>query len=385
MDESEELDSGAGIASLSSPSRKRKVIKISLVVLVVLILLMGIRQAWPYLIEPEPEVMISEHQIVEVADGLGNPACLHWMDEIWLLVCDREGRIIALELGESREFISQKAILSDLVEPHGVLVWSDSENGSSRLFVSERGELNAWDIDRNSTPLQWSLSSHQTLVSGVPASNHQTNAIMSDGANGLIWHSGSTCNVCEEADERNAALLGIDPWNGDVEIIASGVRNSFDGAWVPEVGYVFTDNGRDWEGDHPPEELNLLSIGSDYGWPDDAPENPVPEGTIGPIAEFASHSSANGVDWRPLNSTLPGGPTTVYVALYGSWNTVIPVGQQILQVDLVEDQDSPQGWRGESTVVVENLATPLAMKFHPHGDLYYAEYAHGTLYRISAE
>ena len=27
----------------------------------------------------------------------------------------------------------------------------------------------------------------------------------------------------------------------------------------------------------------------------------------------------------------------------------------------------------------------LAMKFHPHGDLYYAEYAHGTLYRISAE
>ena len=86
MDESEELDSVSEIASLSSPSRKRKIIKISLVVLVVLILLMGIRQAWPYLVEPKPEVLISEHKIVEVADGLGNPACLHWMDENWLLV-----------------------------------------------------------------------------------------------------------------------------------------------------------------------------------------------------------------------------------------------------------------------------------------------------------
>lgn len=368
----------------ATTGRKVKIVKISAIILVVLVLSMGIRQAWPYLIEPEPVVLNSELHAVEVASDLGNPTCLHWVDETWLLVCDRDGRIIAMQLDESREFISQETILSNLVEPHGILVWSDPDNGSSRLFISERGELNAWDIDGNSTPLQWKLESYQTLISGVPAANHQTNAIMSDGNGGLIWHSGSTCNICDEADERNAALLGVNPWNGSYQIIASGVRNSFDGTWVPNVGYVFTDNGRDWEWDHPPEELNLLSSGSAYGWPDDDPDNPVPEGTVGPIAEFASHSSANGVDWRPLNSTLPGGPTTVYVALFGSWNTVVPVGKQILQVDLVEDPDSPQGWKGVSTVVVDNLATPLAMKFHPEGDLYYAEYAHGTLYRISA-
>ena len=48
---------------------------------------------------------------------------------------------------------------------------------------------------------------------------------------------------------------------GEHGILASGVRNSFDGVWVPNIGYVFTDNGRDWEGDHPDEELNLLSEG----------------------------------------------------------------------------------------------------------------------------
>ena len=384
MGDSSDPESTSEFLESATPGRKVKIVKISVIILVVLVLSMGLRQAWPYLFEPEPEVLISKHNIVQVASDLGSPACLHWVDETWLLVCDRDGRIIAMQLDESREFISQETILSNLVEPHGILVWSDPDNGSSRLFISERGELNAWDIDRNSTPLQWKLESYQTLISGVPAANHQTNAIMSDGNGGLIWHSGSTCNICDEADERNAALLGVNPWNGSYQIIASGVRNSFDGTWVPNIGYVFTDNGRDWEGDHPPEELNLLSSGSAYGWPDDDPDNPVPEGTVGPIAEFASHSSANGVDWRPLNSTLPGGPTTVYVALFGSWNTVVPVGKQILQVDLVEDPESPQGWKGVSTVVVDNLATPLAMKFHSEGDLYYAEYAHGTLYRISA-
>ena len=384
MDDSQQSVPDPEIAISGSTSRRRKFIKRSLTVFIVLILVMGIRQAWPYFIEPEPELLISEHQISEVADGLGSPSCLHWMNETWLLVCDRDGRLLALELNSDGDFITQESIHSDLIEPHGVLVWSDPVNGSSRLIVSEKGELNAWDIDRNSTPLQWDLKTHQTLVSGVPTSNHQTNAVMPDGDDGLIWHAGSTCNICEEEDERNAALLGVDPWNGEVEILASGVRNSFDGAWVPEVGYVFTDNGRDWEGDHPPEELNLLAPGSAYGWPDDDPDHPVPEGTLGPIAEFESHSSANGIDWRPLNSTLPGGPTTVYVALYGSWNTVVPVGQQILQVDLVADPESPQGWRGETTVVAEDLATPLAMKFHPLGDLYYAEFAHGTLYRLSA-
>ena len=43
------------------------------------------------------------------------------------------------------------------------------------------------------------------------------------------------------------------------------MRNSYDGVWVESIGYVFTDNGRDWEGDHPHEEINLLVEGGDYG------------------------------------------------------------------------------------------------------------------------
>ena len=374
-EESEEV-----LSEIKSGSRLRMA---GIVLLVILLIIGGmtLRQMWPYLVQPSPELNIEGHVVEEVADGLGSPSCLHWMDETWLLVCDRDGRLLALEFDD--EFSEPLVLLADLNAPHGVLDWTDSDNGTRRLFVSEQGSLSAYEIS-SSSPSEWNLTQPQVLVSGVPSGNHQTNTVMSDGQGGLIWHSGSTCNICDEQDERNAALMRVDPWNGSTEVIASGVRNSYDGVWVPGVGYLFTDNGRDWEGDHPPEELNLLLEGADYGWPDDDPQHPVPDGTVGPIAEFTPHSSANGIDLRPANSSLPGGERTVYVSIFGSWNTVIPVGQEIVRVDIVEDSSSAQGWRGEVSPVLEGLSTPLPLRFHPGGDLYYAEYGHGTLYRVTA-
>ena len=68
---------------------------------------------------------------------------------------------------------------------------------------------------------------------------------------------------------------------------------------------------------------------------------------------------------------MPGGETTLYATVFGSWNTVIPVGKEIIRIDLIQNSSHPQGWGVEITVVVENLATPLPLKFHPNGDLYF--------------
>ena len=149
----------------------------------------------------------------------------------------------------------------------------------------------------------------------------------------VIWHVGSTCNICDEVDERNAALLWVNSSTGAHGILASGVRNSFHGIWVPDMGYIFSDNGRDWEGDHPPEEINLLIPGENYGWPDDDPDHPVPEGTIGPIVTWTPHSSLNNLAYRPPNSSFPGGNHTVYATVFGSWNAIVPVGHEIVRID----------------------------------------------------
>ncbi|MBT3971988.1 MAG: hypothetical protein HOE92_07205 [Euryarchaeota archaeon] len=340
------------------------------------------RELFPYADIHDPRILEAGYVIEEVADNLGGPTCLHWADENWLLVCDRDSGSIKGVWQNSAGSFSTHVLLSGLDNPHGVLTWQDPDNGTWRLIVSEEGKLSAWDI---ATPdaMMWRLGLPQVLVDGVPTGNHQTNAVM-DGKNGtLIWHAGSTCNVCQQEDPRNAALLWVNPWTGEHGVAASGVRNSFDGTWVEGMGYVFTDNGRDWDGDHPDEEINLFSAGSNYGWPDDEPETPIPAGTLGPVAVWAPHSSINGIDFRPHNSSLPGGDFCVYATVYGSWNSLLPVGHEIIRIDFTADENSPQGWSSEVSRFAVDLGTPLPLRFSPDGDLYFATFAQGgTLYRI---
>jgi len=250
-------------------------------------------------------------------------------------------------------------------------------------YVSEAGALSSYTVEEDGT-----FANRTVLVEGIPFRNHQTTAVTLLPNGTLLWHSGSTSNICDENDPRNAALLWVNASTGEHGVLASGVRNSFDGVWVGGHGYFFTDNGRDWEGDHPPEELNHLKLGASYGWPDDDPEHPVPEGSEAPIGTWTPHTSMNGIDLRPPTSALPGlDPSegfTLYATVYGSWNTLLPQGHEILRIDV-----HPGDQEGTYTTDISRFAwdagTPLPLVFHPDGTLYYATFGNGgSLYAITA-
>jgi len=342
----------------------------------VLLLLVVARQIWPYADVHDP--VVQEGMDVDLLVGnLGGPTCMEWLDNETMLVCDRDdGRILLLRLTYDGTWKAgtPEPLLESLNRPHDVALLDDA------LIVSEAGKLTLYELDEDGT---WSGNS-TVLVEGVPEGNHQTNAVNVLPNGTLVWHSGSTCNVCEEADERNAALLWVNASTGEHGVLASGVRNSFDGVWVEGIGYLFSDNGRDWEGDHPPEEVNLLVEGADYGWPNDAPETPVPEGTEAPVATWTPHSSLNGLAHRPVNSDLPGGNHTVYATVYGSWNSVVPVGHEIVRIDFTQGEDGT--WSGTTSVFASELGTPLPIVFHPNGDLFYATFGgNGRIHVITAQ
>jgi len=75
------------------------------------------------------------------------------------------------------------------------------------------------------------------------------------------------------------------------------------------------------------------------------PEHPVPEGTLAPVARWTPHTSMNGLALRPDHSTLPGLNAsegegfTVYATVYGSWNTILPQGHEILRIDFTPTGD----------------------------------------------
>lgn len=347
--------------------------KAVLLVVLAIVSLLVVRQAYPYFSGNDPTVL-DGYAVTKVAEGLGGPTCLVWLDDVHLLVCDRdEGAIVELNIDTDE----RRTLLDGLDRPHGLAL------DGQRVFVSEAGRLTAYTVAPDGT-----YGNASVLVEGVPVGNHQTNAVSVLPNGSLLWHSGSTCNICEESDNRNAALLWVNATTGDHGVLASGVRNSFDGAWVDGHGYFFTDNGRDWEGDHPQEEINFLIEGAAYGWPDDDPEHPVPVGTIAPIGGWTPHTSMNGLDVRPISSSLPGLAETegftLYASVYGSWNTVLPQGHEILRIDVRLD-DATGEYSAELSRFAWDAGTPLPLAFHPNGDLYYATFGNnGSLFRIAA-
>ena len=342
-------------------------------VVTLLIALLLARQLYPYVSGNEPTV-VDGYAVNRVASELGGPTCLVWANASHLLVCDRDGgQIFSLDISTDE----RRTLLSGLDRPHGLALDGD------RVYVSEAGRLQALSVHPNGMFVNATV-----LVEGVPTGNHQSNAVEMMPNGTLLWHSGSTCNICQENDERNAALLWVNATTGEHGVLASGVRNSFDGVWVGGHGYFFTDNGRDWEGDHPYEELNFLKEGAAYGWPDDDPEHPVPEGTEAPIGTWTPHTSMNGVDLRPPISPLPGlEPSegfTLYATVYGSWNTLLPQGHEILRLD-VRLSEETSTYTTEITRFAWDAGTPLPLVFHPDGTLYYATFGNGgSLFAITA-
>ena len=326
-------------------------------IVIALLFLLIARQIYTY-----AGVMVADiqdgYEQETIATGLGGPTCLVFHNDV-LHVCDRDdGRILTID-GD--------VLLDGLKHPHGMVFIDDG------VVISEEGKLTRYDSN---------FENPVVLVDGIPSGNHQTNAVNLLPNGTLVWHSGSTCNLCDEDDSRNAALLWVNSTTGEHGILATGVRNSFDGIWVDDIGYLFSDNGQDAEGDDfPDEEINLLVDGADYGWLVESPSDPNPDGTEAPVARWTPHSSVNGMTTRPAN--LPGDNHTIYATVYGSWATLLPKGHQILKIDFTLTED---GWVGDAEVFAADVGTPLPITGGPYGNLYYATFDRGgSVHVISPE
>ena len=105
----------------------------------------------------------------------------------------------------------------------------------------------------------------------LPVGGQHGTRTMAFGPDGRIYVSaGSTCNFCVETDPRRAAITRYESDGSGQEVFARGLRNPVGLAWHPRTGELWaTDNGGDGLGDDiPPDEINVIREGADYGWPD---------------------------------------------------------------------------------------------------------------------
>jgi glucose/arabinose dehydrogenase len=240
-----------------------------------------------------------------------------------------------------------RALADGLDVPNGVAVVGDDVYvAEHRRIVVLRGALGA----------ELSRPEPEMVLSGLPDDDHHGWRYLAVGPDGALYVTiGAPCNSCEVAHPY-AAIHRVG--DGELQPVATGVRNSMGLAWAPTTGELwFTDNGRDGMGDDvPADELNRLGEeGDDFGFPRCHATDVIDpalgaEGDCATVArpevELVAHGASLGLTFAVVGAMPAPFTDALFVAQHGSWDRSEPSGYRVVAVDREQGTVTPfvEGW-----------------------------------------
>ncbi len=321
------------------------------------------------------------------AAGLDSPRFMAFDSQGRLFVSlPSEGQVIVLP-DDDKDGVADRHVVfaKGLKRPHG-LAFVGGE-----LVVAETGRVVA--IKEASGAM--AAGPVRVLSSEIPSGGGHWSRSVVAGPDGTLYVSaGSSCNVCIEDDPGRASVMRLRKGRA-IEIYARGLRNTVGLAFHPETGELWgVDNGRDWLGDDlPPEELNLIKEGGDYGWPfcyGDKVQDPDYgfsgrcASTEGPVVMMQAHSAPLGIAFGDGLGFPAGFRDILYVAFHGSWNRSKATGYKLVAVPFKGGApagipiDFITGW----LYGTRPWGRPVALIVGPDGALYISDDYAGAIYRV---
>ena len=275
----------------------------------------------------------------------------------------------------------------DLRHPHGIAFRGDT------LWVAEEHQ-----VIRSAPP----YTLVDTVVRDLPSGAGHSTRTIAFRDNHLYVSVGSSCNLCDEADPRRAAILryeivDVRATHASPLLYATGLRNSVGLAVHPATGDLWaTNNDRDRLGDdRPPDRVNHVVEGGWYGWPQCyLPDSANPEyadascaSARGPAITLGAHTAPLGLAFYTANAFPAGYRGGMFIALHGSWDRSFPVGYKIVFVPFADGQpagppeDFLVGWLAGR----QFWGRPVDVLVMPDGALLVSDDESGRLYRVTWE
>lgn len=290
-------------------------------------------------------------------------------DDLWVAQLNGDenagaGQVIAISMQTGKK----RVLLDSLLKPTGLAIadgalWIASGRNLLRAPIRDAGIVEA----------------PETVLSDLPF-NGRSNGTLTVSPTGNIIFETSGHRLVNEAEEGSAQLWELDPENpAKPRSIATGLKNAY--------GHIFDSAGRLWvtdvandpvNGGEPPDELNLIIEGGNFGWPgcfgdrqaatnyggtDSACQTTRPS-----VVAFPPHSTPTSVAVSPWEAD------TLLVALWG------PTDPSVVRV-----QFKLNGEQATGTVspFITGLMHPQHLLVLADGSLLVSDHETGIIYRLT--
>ena len=305
-----------------------------------------------------------------------------------------DGDVYAVRPSPSPEVAGKVVVVArGLNSPNGVAV----QGGA--LFVAEISRVLRFDdiearLDAPPAPV--------VVTDRFPKETHHGWKFIAFGPDGWLYVPvGAPCNICEPKEPVYAAIHRLKPDGSQLELYASGVRNTVGFDWHPDTKELwFTDNGRDWMGDDlPPDELNRAPrAGLHFGYPychgrslsdpEHGKKRPCTQFEP-PERELPAHVASLGMRFYTGKMFPEEYRNQIFIAEHGSWNRSTKIGYRVTLVLLTDGHAASyetfaEGWLKKGFLGVGDVwGRPVDLLVMPDGALLVSDDYAGAIYRIS--
>lgn len=328
------------------------------------------------------------------AEDLGHARMLATQGSFVYLTRPMQGDVIRLsDLDSDGVADAGETVASGVPRVHGITF-----RGAQVYLATDKQVL------RGSVDASGAFGPLSAIISDLPDGGQHPYRTLGVGPDDRLYISvGSSCDACQETNPEHATMLVAALDGTSRSLFARGLRNTIGFGWHPQTGELWgMDHGSDWRGnDLPPEELNSIEEGADYGWPycygnrqlDPVIQDP-PTGTKAehcaetatPVLVTQAHNAPIGLAFYTGTSFPPEYRNDAFVAMRGSWNRVPPTGYKVVRVSF--EDGVPTGFEDFVTgfLIEDGAATfgrPAGLTVAPDGALLFTDDTNGIVYRVS--